>query len=224
MIERTASTFPRNEFMQRFDGSKWRIFDIEGGQVVLTENGQELFGRNPGLRASIREYRHDLLNPFQTPNVRRHFRQGGNSDVFEVGNTGLVMKETHASQSIWFSLERLDYLYAICQRSLPSYVRVPEHYGALFSSGLSRQYLLMQKANDGITIDDHLSNGDTNEALVVKKAFDKAKKMLDDAIAKHAREDGFPDNLLVDWHEGNVIVDFSSPTKDMPFTLCIIDQ
>jgi hypothetical protein len=143
MSERLSGAFPKSEFMPRFDDSQWRIYDIQRGKVVLTENGQKLFDHNPDLRAILGEYRHDLLNPSQMPIARRPFKHGGNSDVFEVGNTNLVIKEAKNTQSIWSALDRMDYLYAVCQRSLPPYVRVPEHYGALFSADLSRQYLLM---------------------------------------------------------------------------------
>lgn len=225
MPGRSPVTFPRSELMQRFDGSQWRIYDVQGGKLVLTDSGRKLFDHNPALRASIRGYRYDLLNPSEEPNVRKYFTHGSNSDVFEVGGTGLVVKEASTSHSVWFALERLDYLYAICQRSLSPYIRVPEHYGALFSSDLSRQYLLMQKANEGLTVRDYILSGiNFDETEIVYEEFDKAKRMLDRAIEEHAKRDGFPDKLLVDWHVGNVIIDFTSPAGGKPFTFCVIDQ
>ncbi len=225
MIAELSRVLPKFETLERFDGSKWKLYDIEGGKLVLTENGQTLLAKDSSLRGALRSYRHELLNPPLSPVMRRPFRHGGNSDVFEVGETGLVVKEAGQGQSVWFALERLDYLYRICKDSLPPYIRVPEHYGAVFSSNLSRQYLLMEKVNDGTTVEDFTKDaGNTEQAAVVQGAFDKAKILLDKAIDSHAKAQGYPDRLLVDWHEGNVIVDFDSPVEEMPFTLWIIDQ
>lgn len=145
--------------------------------------------------------------------------------VYDVGDTGLVMKEAGNEQSIWFALERLDYLYGICEQSLPPHIRIPEHYGALFSRNLDKQFLLMEKVNNGLTVQDVLNDeSEPEKAELVEVLFDSAKPLLDKAIAAHATDDGYPHSLLVDWHEGNVIVDFGKPAGEYPFTLYIIDQ
>ncbi len=216
---------PTSTTLDRFDGSRWRMFDLNGGNLVLTQNGQELVSKRPSVLTDLKGYRHELLNPGMPASMRRPFRHGGNSDVYEVGDTDLVIKEAGNEQSVWFSLERLDYLYGICEESLPPFIRVPEHYGALFSAKLDRQFLLMQKVNNGFTIQDLLDdNSNPQRAGMVKGAFDRAKSLLDQAIKRHELEDGYPHRLLTDWHEGNVIVDFEKPTNEYPFTLYVIDQ
>lgn len=225
MAVEVSRYLPRSTTLDRFDGSKWRVYDVDGGHLVLTQNGQHLLSKNPSLGGALRRYRHEVLNPQDSPFVRKPFRHGGNSDVYDVGDTGLVMKEAGNRQSIWFALERLDYLYGICEQSLPPHIRVPEHYGALFSTNLDRQFLLMEKVNNGITIQDVVDNGsDPKKVEMIKTAFNGARSLLDEAIARHAKDDGYPHSLLVDWHEGNVVVDFGKPAGEYPFTLYIIDQ
>lgn len=225
MAVEVSRYLPRSTVLDRFDGSKWRVYDVDGGHLVLTQNGQHLLSKNPSIASALRTYRDEALNPVVSPIIRRPFRHGGNSDVYDVGDTGLVIKEAGNEQSIWFALERLDYLYGICEQSLPPHIRVPEHLGALFSKNLDKQFLLMEKINNGLTIQDVVDDGSEPEkAKIVETAFEGAKLLLDEAIVAHATDDGYPHSLLVDWHEGNVIVDFAKPAGDYPFTLYIIDQ
>lgn len=219
--------FPAGRQVERFDQSKWRIFPLRRGAVVVTASGQKLFEEQPAFRSLLRDYRTDIRNQGHTsPMQRQYFNHGGNSDVYTVGSTPLVVKETSTDHSTWLALDRMDYLYNICNTDLPPHVRVPEHYGAIFSGELKKQYLLMRKANDGVTVED-VKDSPTHQndtKAMVAAEFGKLKKLLDNAINKFKEKTGLQKNLLPDWHEGNVIVDFSTSTQKVPFTFWIIDQ
>ncbi len=86
----------------------------------------------------------------------------------------------------------------------------------------------MQKVNEGLTVADLLNdtNGNINEGLKKLAIMefqgleDKVRNVIDSAPGR----DQMPRELLPDWSAGNVIVDFTTPTKEMPFTFWIIDQ
>lgn len=223
---------PNNEYIERFDGSRWRIFTLpSGGRVVLTSRGNEILSYNPQLRHVLMEYKRDA----QTRNengLRKWFRAGGNSDVYTVGNTDLVVKEASTSHSVWSALDRMDYLQGIAVRHLPTYIRVPDHYGIVFPRNgghFNRQYMLIQKVNEGLTVAD-LKNKDVKVDMpewmkeLALKEFETLEEKVQEAIDKATGRDFMPKNLLPDWDAGNVIVDLSTPRKEMPFTFWIIDQ
>ena len=250
-VDAQSQGFPPNEHIQRFDGQNWRTFDIQGGYVVITAEGEKLAHKRPDILNSLRKYKLEAkqnIGPDQAT-TRIYFKSGGNADVYTILQKGVVVKENSASSgySLWSSLDRMDYLHSICEDKMPDHIRVPKHYGVIMSRDLKKQYLIMEQINAGLNVADIL-NPDIDSHLqveimnyfklagynnmsysemkrFVKNAYDDAKEKLDKAITK-AYEDGkLPyDQLLTDWAEGNVIVDFDRPTEDLPFTLWVIDQ
>lgn len=220
---------PHNEHLDRYDGSRWRLFELpSGGKLVLTARGSELLSFNPTLRHTLLDYRREARSN-QAHSARQWFRAGGNSDIYQVGQSGMVIKEASTAHSVWFALDRMDYLEGICRRHLPSYIRVPDHYGVLIPGSGARQYLLMEKVNEGLTVAD-LKEGvngvdmpDWMKKLAIKE-FEGLETKVKEAIDKATGRNFMPKNLLPDWDAGNVIVDQSTPRKDMPFTFWIIDQ
>jgi hypothetical protein len=224
MAERYLPTGSRE---QRFDGSVWRILPLQHGAAVLTDCGQQLLKRQPSLIPILREYGADVINHGRRPPaVRRWFKSGGNSDVYLLGDEPIVVKESSATYSAWAALDRTDYLYAICERSLPEHIRVPEHYGLVYSTDLAKQYLIMQRANDGLTVENVQEDPQYSSKVkvMVNERFQEAKVLLDCAIENFNAVSGEQRGPLRDWHSGNVIVDFSTPTSQVPFSLWIIDQ
>lgn len=221
-MRETEKTFPVSEYIERFDGSKWRIFYLSSGIVVLTSSGQELlenlYGRT--LLSLLRMYRKDA--EVNTSNVRHYFRSGGNSDVYDLDGKPIVIKETIRGTSAWSSLDRMDKLYWLCESFLSPLVRVPKHYALVSSRQLPREYLIMEKANKGITVEE------AREMSLYHQYTD----LINGLVAKVRAEilqlskTYFPEeNLLPDYHEGNIIIDFDAPvSQNIPFSLWIIDQ
>lgn len=226
MVELGLS-LPANEYLDRFDGSRWRMFHISGGVAILTEKGRNLLAHNAELRGYLRNYKFEATpSGAKDKTYRKWFKSGGNSDVYMLDNLPMVIKEAKPTQSIYHALDRMDYLYSVCEHRLPPYVRVPDHYGAVISTQLERQYLLMEKANEGITVAELLSDSNVDERgkAAVLAEFNRSKRILDAAIRDFSQTRNYPESLLPDWHTGNVIVDFESPVGNIPFTLWIIDQ
>lgn len=231
MTEVTAETgkgFPKSGYIERFDGSRWRSFDLgNGGTIILTHRGQEILSYNPKLRRDITNYKNEARE-YREGDFRKWFRAGSNSDVYSFGGHPMVIKEASTAHSVWSSLDRMDYLYGICQKFLPSYIKVPDHYGILFAPNLRKQYVLMQKVNDGLTMADVLENhaeglSEESKNLVVNE-FRNLEDKVRNAIERAPGREMMPKELLPDWDAGNVIVDFDSHIRDMPFTFWIIDQ
>lgn len=218
--------FPNSTEIERFDGSKWRIFDLSNhGKLVLTTRGGNLFRNNSDLWRAINQYRHDIKD--HTSSVRKYFRSGGNSDVYSVGEHPLLIKETFSAHSAWSSLDRMDYLYGICEGFMPPHINVPMHYGILFSQKMTRQYLLMHKVNDGTTVAD-VYNGiypvKPSLRRTVLEEYDKAEMLIKRYIDTQLNQEECFTNLLPDWERNNVVVDFDQPIGTYPFSLWIIDQ
>lgn len=226
--EVTKKGLPTSEYLERYDGSRWRRFDLhEGGFLVLTTRGQELLSHNPELRKKLLGYRNEARRG-ENSEHRKWFKAGGNSDVYTLGDYPMVIKEASTAHSAWSALDRMDYLFGICVRSLPPHIRVPDHYGVLTSRNLRKQYLLIQKVNDGLTVAD-LVEGDAFAPRpylkdLVLREFDGLEDKVKKAIDKTPGRQYMPTNLLPDWDSGNTIVDFDTPTTTMPFTFWIIDQ
>lgn len=224
MAERVTPEIIRD---QRFDGSSWTIYQYPGTTVVLTDSGKNLLANNPLIRPALAQYRQDVQAHGETvPLQRRWFKAGANSDVYSLGEHPVVVKESTLAQSAWFALDRMDYLFNACRVYMGSDVRVPEHYGLIISQDMERQYLFMQKANDGLTVQGVIESDQISAQLKseVHGKFSNAKSLLDRAVARFQEDTGVERNLLPDWHEGNVIVDFSKSGEDTPFTLWVIDQ
>ncbi len=223
-VERPS--FPTNFALERFDGSRWRVFALSGGSLVITTAGQELFHQNRQVGKLLLAYKDEILDGKSQPSgVRQWFKHGANSDVYEVGSQDLAMKEASTSHSVFAALERMDCLYSLCQSQLPDFVRVVEHYGAVFFRDYRRQFLLMRKIDEGITVADVIAGSwDGQTKAEVQEGYNLARVLIDDAMESGVLPVECQTNLLPDWQEGNVLVDFSQRSQRYPFTLQIIDQ
>lgn len=231
MTETKSSEYkglPKTEYIERFDGSRWRKFDLNrGGVLILTTRGQQLLSFNPQLRHSVLDYRNDARANIEGY-IRKWFKAGGNSDVYSFNGHPILVKEASTAHSLWSALDRMDYLYGICEKFLPPHIKVPDMYGILYAPDLKKQYLLMQKVNEGLTVADLIKNGypemDNDLKSKVIEEFQGLEDRVRQAIEVAPGRQYMPKNLLPDWDAGNVVVDFSTPTKEIPFTFWIIDQ
>lgn len=240
--------FPNNWFIDRIDEHKWRVFEIGGGYAVITQEGQNLIKERPEVLKRLREYKFEASG-FVAPEdakSRSYLKSGGNSDVYSLVGQDIVIKEASRASgfSVELSLERLDYLYSICEKELFPEIRVPKHFGAIVSRDLKKQYLIMEQINAGLSTADILNpdiDPKTQNVVMqhfkgnksfgeikhfVESCYDDAKDKLDKLIGKYYSEGKIPtDDLLTDWAYGNVLVDFDNPiSEEKPFTLWVIDQ
>lgn len=219
---------PTPEPIKRYDGSTWRAFHTQDGtHIVVTQRGLELLKFNPALRKTILNYRDDG-NPFtqSTTGIRKYFKAGGNGDVYNLNDYPILIKESFSQHSLWSALDRMDYLHGICIRYLPPFIRVPDQYGVLFSRKSPKEYLMMQKINEGLTVADIIDGYPVDESLkeVILREFSTLKEKIESAIKVNNGDQGISSNLLPDWDAGNTLVDLGTKTKDHPFTFWIIDQ
>lgn len=229
------SLTPQN--MRRYDGSQWRQFDSKtGSQTVLTSRGQELLKYNPELRGLLAAYRDEAVAVLNgkgsefSSQVRRYFRTGGNSRVYKIGDTELLVKEGIKKNrpSLWKALDSMDYLYGVCLKHLDPYVKVPDHYGLFIPKGYQTEYLLMRKINSGITVEDIVKGRVRVDERIkdeVVQDFSDLKPKVLGAIQKTRQNQAIPyRNLLTDWTDRNVLVDLTTRAREKPYTLWIIDQ
>ncbi|OGM29939.1 hypothetical protein A2630_03825 [Candidatus Woesebacteria bacterium RIFCSPHIGHO2_01_FULL_44_10] len=226
-------SLPGSTWLERFDNTRWRKFNLKGGYAIVTESGQKLIkARYPDILSKLALYKEEAFKHGvrQSSTTRKWLRSGGHSDVYQIPGENIVIKEADFEHSIPLALERMDYLFAVAN-DLPKFIRVPRHLAIVYSNHLDRQYLIMEKANAGITVAEFLENAKIDSSInpetvrLVREKFDQAKDLLDEKI-EEMKKSGIVhhENLLPDWHKGNVIVDFDTPTRNTPFTLWIIDQ
>lgn len=230
-MSETSVGLPASTYIDRPAHSQWRVFNIARGQAVVTAVGQEYIHNDPSLLFAFRTYKQDVTD--HTNNSRQWLKSGGNSDVYTLDHpANVVVKEQSTAQSLWSALNRMDHLYHLTTEYVdPNVVRVVKALGAVFSGQLRRQYLVMEKINSGLTVEDvkegryQQEYGYTNEERnQILAQFEEAKRQLDGAIAKHAQGDAADMNLLPDWHEGNVLVDFTTPTEQKRYSMVLVDQ
>jgi hypothetical protein len=223
------------------DGAVWEYYDLEQGHLVITGRGRELARNNPGVFSDIQQYRQAVMRRGDArfkPNTREHFASGGNSDVYSMGGP-LAVKEATNSQSLLFALERMDRLHNVMEKGVPRWIDMPAHYGMLIGKHLSRQYMLMEKIDTGVTVEHVLSNGGTTEIqrqkvrerfsnltddqrTTISAGFDRAGDILHSALEAESLD---PKQYMPDWHEGNVLLEpLPVPVGDSHFKYWVIDQ
>lgn len=205
------------------DISKWKIRPINGGVIVVTNAGVEKLRADGSVSRLLQDYRQDIRAAYMVPgatrrDVRHHLKAGGNSDVYCVGQSDVVVKEALHTQSVFHAMQRAEQVRCIAARVLPAHVRVPEYYAAVISKKLPRQYLVIQKVNAGTTVED-IKDG-------THPFTEWEGQILEDfATTRHTLDkiDGIK-SIFTDWHEGNVVVDFDTVSTERPYTLWVLDQ
>lgn len=218
------------EYTRRFDRASWRSFKLsEGGSAILTARGMELLYHNKPLRVLLREYR-DEARHNTIGKVRKYFRPGGNSTVYKLADTEILIKEGERKgrPPLWNALDRMDYLYGICLQYLDPYVRVPDHYALFSPANSDQEYLMMRKINNGVTVEDVQRGRVSVEDRVreeVNRDFSTLKERVREVINISKSHKQIPyRNLIPDWTPANVLVDLHTRPVNKPYTLWIIDQ
>lgn len=231
----------KREMLEQPDGAVWESFEIKGGKIVLTSKGRELFRERPETWKELRSYKKRAMGApaLQSfPVVREHFASGGNSDVYTLSE-GLAVKEAHLTGSLFFTVERMDRLLNVVESNVPRWIDIPDHYGLLFASHLRKQYLLMQKIDSGVTVQNVLTPGEMSDeqAAALEAEFgDIGQAEVDevgeryeeahDILTASLEDRGYnPAEYLTDWHEGNVLVErLETPVAGSPLKMWVIDQ
>lgn len=216
----TELGLPRNSRLIK-DNIHYRQFDIKGGQILLTAEGDKLL-HSRSILSKLQKYLEEIRTKNSHPDSRIYLREGGNGRVYLVGDLPLAIKEMSNSKSTESTLARLEILRR-ASKAFPAHIKVPIHYGILSTGILDKEYLLMEKINDGLNVMDIIDQperfGDAGTLAI--KAYNKAK---DEVIVSLTEQGLDPDLYIEDWKEENVLVDFSKPSSPLPFTLWIIDQ
>lgn len=223
----------------RYDGNQWQRKELtNGGSMVLTSRGLELLSFNSPMQTLLQRYKEEVAQvrqgqflPAVDAVARRFFRSGGNSSLYKVGDSEVLIKEGKRAgrPSLWESLDRMDYLYGICMGYLDPDVRVPDHYGLYTPPDPTEpEYLMMRKINNGVTVEDvarkRVSLPDQLKDQV-EQDFSSLKTRVRAVIQKVQQFQQIPyRNLLPDWTDANVLVDFTTHTRTRSYTLWIIDQ
>jgi hypothetical protein len=148
---------------EKFDGSVWRQYESQDAVIILTGMGRELMPRS-GLAKVLGRYVCDLSAGREEPcNTRRYLASGGNARVFSVDDLPLVVKETtEGGDQLLPALERMDGLFHAIENHCPRWIDIPKHYGLLIpKADPLRQYLLMEKIDDGVSVGDIYRYGHT---------------------------------------------------------------
>lgn len=227
-----------------------------GSMVVVTAEGKNLLTRKGLTVKKLLVYMRASSEHVQEPHVRRYIAAGGNGTVYELGNTGLAMKEAGARHSVHSAMERMDSLYqllehAIVTEHLPGWIGLPKHYGYLvppIDAHNTRQYVLMEQIDGGVTVEDVLSileRGDAERNLIEKRLghpitdediadigaqWQELQPLVQTAVnyensllPKDSRR-SFKERVP-DFHEGNVLIEkLEKPIAGKRFKLWLIDQ
>ncbi len=145
--------------VERFDGSRWRIYDTPKSLIWLTGSGRQLLAGDPKLHGYFKEYLEAFnQGDFSSESARPFFAKGSQSKVFSLGDKQLLVKEAKQNGELLIpSLERMDRLVDAVQRSCPRWIDIPHHYGVLMpKSDPSKQFMLLEKIDSGVTVGDIL--------------------------------------------------------------------
>ena len=230
--------------VERFDGARWVEIDTPDENVVITSAGRAFLAAN-NIAGLMRDYIYDAQEGVESQDsTRRFLAEGANARVFSVGDAPLVVKEKRpgSHRDLLEGLDRMDYLAYVIEQHCPRWISLPRHYGFLApKSDLSRQFLLMEKVDEGVTIGDVLDAGDTprephlGEAVVrifgaVSPDFKEQLRAQYAELHEHVenalyQEGHVPDTYLTDMKPYNVIVEpLSTPVAAHNFRLTLIDQ
>lgn len=239
-----------NEYITMPDGARWRQFEIQGGIVILTSSGNELFHDSNAKEIfdSLRQYRLDISQRRQSGEARQYLANGGNGEIYTVAGHQLVVKESRSNHSLYYALQRMDTLARVIETHLPHWVSLPAHYGLISSSQVGREYMLIEKIDEGLSLEDlvqyvergsarsktltdaiHQNYRGLNSRVIesLKLQFQEFKTLLRRYLdTPEAIENGYTyDSLLPDPNYGNILVEkLRTPIGGKHFKMWIIDQ
>ncbi len=163
----------------KFDGSIWRQYESPSYLFVITSLGRQLL-REHRTFGDFTRYNNDYINERDDPTAfRSYLAEGRSGQVFTLGNDLVVKEAKPFGDSLFGALNRMDQLIDALQKNCPSWIDVPAHYGlAISKTDTSKQFMLMQKIDHGVTVGDIMSTREsystrTNLGSLSASALDK---------------------------------------------------
>jgi len=231
------------------DGAVWTTFydrtRPDDQYLIVTSSGRELFLGEKGtsyrgLRRMFSDYHQDEIND-QASAKRKYLGKGQQATVF--GMDWLAVREIPGRQGVYRTLGELtsmDELATIVEEGLPRWLKVPHMYACYADPEKQKRYMLMEKVDTGLTIEDVLDYPNVNQHSAdrvvgelgrtptdedretLRRLFDRSYHILSTVIKAKGKD---PDDYLVDWEPRNVLVEsLRTPVASENFSLSIIDQ
>ena len=149
------------ETLPQFDGSVWRRYDFPESTFLLTSEGRQLLNARR-IGNLLREYADEARDGRTVDrDVRKFLVEAGNSRVFTVGDTEMVVKERKMSgEPLEPALERMDALLHVVQTRCPRWIDIPKHYGIFTYKPTGQEFMLLEKIDGGVTAGDILGYGE----------------------------------------------------------------
>lgn len=240
------ASVPKVQNFEKFDGSVWQQIETMESVILLTGAGRELLA-DQSVESTLLHYVDDLRNNREGPDdTRRFLAEGANARVFSVGDERLVVKESKHdpdADQLLPAINRMDELLHAVENHCPRWIDIPKHYGVmLLKSNPSRQYMLIEKIDDGISVGDVLRTGTPRVGLTYYTVEDiygeLSKKDLTDIADRYERlksllrhalmaEYLHPDTYLpdIDTNPHNVLLErASTPVAGSRYKFWVIDQ
>lgn len=234
----------KNTIIQQEDCAPWRQFELESGVVIVTHAGQKLISSETNVRQLLKDLNNYRASSFgrNVSGARNTICNGGNGTVYALGHHAIAIKESNSEQSLYNSLYRMDRLTNIVDDTLPDWVSVVDHY-AIVSTRKAREFMLMRKIEDGVTIQDFKSFIETGDARfpwitdIIERDFpdiddshldamEHQREQVVSTIEQYAQQTGERfSSLLPDPNPANFLVTrLKYPIENEKFKLWIIDQ
>lgn len=231
--------------MPRFDGSTWQELEYANEILTLTSVGRVYLAAN-NIATLLHDYVEDArAGRSSRTDTRRYLAEGGNAQVFTLGDTSLAIKEKRSGskEELLPSLYRMDTLADAIEKHCPRWIDIPPHYGVCVpKDDPTKQYMLMEQIDSGVTVGDvlgayeqprenHIRDsvfsifGEVSLELQeeIQAQYVEYKGLLADALIKEKK---VPDSILVDIHNkyNTVIEPLPTPVAGKKFKLSVIDQ
>lgn len=233
-------------YPQPIDGSNWKVYKLGSGTVMITSRGLEL--KDKDILRALSQYRKDR-NLNKLSDTRIPFSRGGNSFVYKLNGTEILVKEGSDRHSLISAVERMDKLkFVIESGAVPRWIDLPDHYGVVEYNnkrGQTETFALIEKIDDGVTLEDALSELDTigddkrervlrnlgvlteDEKNEIQISLDEMKLLVNDALQEMSRNfpGSLPHQMTPDFHNGNILIErLKTPIGGKRFKFWIIDQ
>ena len=234
----------KNRIIRQDDYVDWRQFELADGVAIVTNAGRKLIsneGRIMDLLKDLNDYR-SSSHGREISGTRNAICNGGNGTVYSLGSRSIAIKESNSGHSLHSALYRMDRLANVVENNLPGWVSVVDHY-ALVTTRNEREFMLMEKIDNGVTIQDfELFIEDGNARFpwitnIIERDFPNVNKS--DFLKMNEQRNQVIDHikdyadqnrerftaLLPDPNEANFLVTkLDRPIDGKKFKLWIIDQ
>ncbi|HMS23295.1 MAG TPA: hypothetical protein PKB09_00625 [Candidatus Saccharibacteria bacterium] len=232
------------------DGAVWTAFydrqQPDDKYLLMTSSGRGLFLGEKGtqfhdLKELFSDYRDAETEGEEFDGRRNFLGKGQQATVYGMG--WLAVREIPGKQGLYRTvseLQSMDELACVVEGGLPRWINVPHMFACYSDPELQKRYMLMQRIDSGLTIEDVVNYPNVDEHAAKRtlaelgrepndndkseliRLFSTARFVIGKVIEERGRA---PESMLVDWEHRNVIVEaLRTPIAGERFSLSIIDQ